>query len=411
MRSAFLTTVAAAALCFGVGTAMAQSDTSGPKMPNAGPAHSTSAPKAGASDKAAMPDHARGQSAEKSRDAASPADQTGSTAAAPDKAGAQKSSDMSDAADMKNPKDGHGKKAHDAAASNHDKSNHDKANKSAASDHNGSKADHKAQQSASDHNKNAASSKNPETTGSTNPSADTMGKNADHSSAKNKPMNAKSDQANDPNAKNGKSDNQQAGADKSKHDQNAKANDHNGNDSATGKVNLSQDQRTKIEQHFSQTNVNRVKNVDFSVSVGTRVPGHVHLRSVPSTIVDVAPEFRGYDYFVAQDEIVIVKPGTRKVVEVIHRNGGGDRETTGSISSSTTISHLSSKERSSITHTLLSDNSASIAKGDTVPGCVDLRPVPQSVDVQSLRNYRYFAVGKEVVLVDPNSRKVVDILH
>jgi hypothetical protein len=34
-------------------------------------------------------------------------------------------------------------------------------------------------------------------------------------------------------------------------------------------------------------------------------------------------EFRGYDYVVVNDEIVIVDPSTRRVAEVIREGGGG----------------------------------------------------------------------------------------
>ena len=42
---------------------------------------------------------------------------------------------------------------------------------------------------------------------------------------------------------------------------------------------------------------------------------------LPANIVDVVPEFRGYDYFVVNDEIVIVQPSSRKVLETINADG------------------------------------------------------------------------------------------
>jgi hypothetical protein len=52
------------------------------------------------------------------------------------------------------------------------------------------------------------------------------------------------------------------------------------------------------------------------------LPGDVNLMPLPTTIVDLVPEYRGYDYVVANDEIVIVQPSTRNVVEVINTGGG-----------------------------------------------------------------------------------------
>jgi hypothetical protein len=38
---------------------------------------------------------------------------------------------------------------------------------------------------------------------------------------------------------------------------------------------------------------------------------------VPVEIVDVYPEYRGYEYFVAEDEIIVVNPRTREIVAVL----------------------------------------------------------------------------------------------
>ena len=55
------------------------------------------------------------------------------------------------------------------------------------------------------------------------------------------------------------------------------------------------------------------------MNVDEPLPGNVELMPLPSSIVSIVPEYRGYDYVVVRDEIVIVQPSTRKVVEVIHR--------------------------------------------------------------------------------------------
>lgn len=71
-----------------------------------------------------------------------------------------------------------------------------------------------------------------------------------------------------------------------------------------GSVTLTSEQRTKIRQTvLSGSNVPRVINVNFSVSVGTVVPSSVHVVAVPAVIVEIHPEWRGYYYFVVGDEI------------------------------------------------------------------------------------------------------------
>ena len=46
-------------------------------------------------------------------------------------------------------------------------------------------------------------------------------------------------------------------------------------------------------------------NVNFSIKVGTAVPSR-HVVTVPDVIVEVHPEWRGFLYFVYNDEIIIV---------------------------------------------------------------------------------------------------------
>jgi hypothetical protein len=83
-------------------------------------------------------------------------------------------------------------------------------------------------------------------------------------------------------------------------------------------VSFSSEQRTKIrETVFKEKNAPRVSNVDFSINVGTVVPRTVHIVEVPEVIVTVHPEWRGYRYFIVNEEIVVVEPDTLKIVAVI----------------------------------------------------------------------------------------------
>ncbi|MGZ8323966.1 MAG: DUF1236 domain-containing protein [Rhodoplanes sp.] len=83
-------------------------------------------------------------------------------------------------------------------------------------------------------------------------------------------------------------------------------------------ANLTSEQRTRIHQTIvRQGNAPRVSNVNFSVSVGTTVPRSVRLVSVPSTIVEIYPAWRGYEYFMVGDQVVIVDPDTMQIVAVI----------------------------------------------------------------------------------------------
>jgi Protein of unknown function (DUF1236) len=64
-------------------------------------------------------------------------------------------------------------------------------------------------------------------------------------------------------------------------------------------------------------NAPRVTNINFSINVGIAVPRTVRVIAVPEVIVDIYPDWRGFLYFVYEDEIVIVDPNTYRIVAVL----------------------------------------------------------------------------------------------
>jgi hypothetical protein len=83
-------------------------------------------------------------------------------------------------------------------------------------------------------------------------------------------------------------------------------------------VKLSQDQRTRI-QHIivGNNNVARVDHPNFSVTVGAAIPRTVHVTVLPEDIVAIVPEYRGFDYVLVGDQILIIDPHTLEIVEII----------------------------------------------------------------------------------------------
>lgn len=85
-----------------------------------------------------------------------------------------------------------------------------------------------------------------------------------------------------------------------------------------GSGTLTAEKRTRIKQTIIKSgNAARVKNVNFSISVGTSVPRSVTLVAVPSTVIEIYPAWRGYEYFIVGGEIVIVNPNTMRIIAVI----------------------------------------------------------------------------------------------
>lgn len=93
-----------------------------------------------------------------------------------------------------------------------------------------------------------------------------------------------------------------------------------GQDDASGdtQVNITSDQRTEIRQVITETKIEPVPSVDFSVDVGVAVPETVMLHPLPPRIIELVPDYEGYVYFVLADgRIVIVDPDTHEIVLIV----------------------------------------------------------------------------------------------
>jgi hypothetical protein len=114
------------------------------------------------------------------------------------------------------------------------------------------------------------------------------------------------------------------------------------------------------------------------------------------------------------DEIVIVQSSTRVVVEII-RPGGVAEAPAGPPPASVS---LTDNQRHLLLESVRNEGlpEASIAEltdGETAPSHVALAPVPSVVVAQipMIERYRLFQANDQVVLVDPDTRVVVDIVH
>lgn len=165
--------------------------------------------------------------------------------------------------------------------------------------------------------KNAQTHKAPETTGQA-PAASDAGKTramdkdaADKGAMDKSPANA----SGSPNAKPNAAAETPAGAAKSSQSTPAPAAT-TGQGSAAGAAKLSTEQRTKIVSVFKQHRVEPAK-LNISVSVGTRIPESVHYYPIPQDVVVIYPEWRGYDYILVGDQIVIIDPRSHEIVAIL----------------------------------------------------------------------------------------------
>ncbi len=81
---------------------------------------------------------------------------------------------------------------------------------------------------------------------------------------------------------------------------------------------LSTEQRTKITTVIRNEHVAPVTNVNFSIAVGTRVPRvGVSFHRLPTEVVTVYPEWRGYEYILVRNQIIVIDPATYEIVAVL----------------------------------------------------------------------------------------------
>jgi hypothetical protein len=81
---------------------------------------------------------------------------------------------------------------------------------------------------------------------------------------------------------------------------------------------LSTEQRTKITSVIKNQHVTSVNNVNFNVSVGTRVPHDIAFHPLPADVVTIYPEWRGYNFILVRDDIVVIDPSTFEIIAVIN---------------------------------------------------------------------------------------------
>lgn len=89
-----------------------------------------------------------------------------------------------------------------------------------------------------------------------------------------------------------------------------------GQGAAAGAAKLSTEQRTKITSVIRERKTPSV-HLNVSVSVGTRIPATVHLYPLPVEVINIYPEWRGYDYVLVGNEIVVIDPRSHEIVAIL----------------------------------------------------------------------------------------------
>jgi hypothetical protein len=80
---------------------------------------------------------------------------------------------------------------------------------------------------------------------------------------------------------------------------------------------LSTEHHAQFRETIRNEKVTPLNDVRFSVTIGEAVPRTIHLNRLPAPILEYAPQYRGYEYILVGDDILIVDPRTLKIIAVI----------------------------------------------------------------------------------------------
>jgi hypothetical protein len=86
---------------------------------------------------------------------------------------------------------------------------------------------------------------------------------------------------------------------------------------ANDRLNLTATQRHELWQSLSKQAAKESAPTGFTAKVGEAVPSSIKLQSLPSNVSSQIPAVKSYDYALLQNELLIVDPSSKKIVDII----------------------------------------------------------------------------------------------
>jgi hypothetical protein len=77
------------------------------------------------------------------------------------------------------------------------------------------------------------------------------------------------------------------------------------------------EKQTQIVSAIKSERIQETTNVNVNVSIGTVLPASVRFHPLPPRIVEIYPEWRGFEVILIHGRYVIVRPQTREIVYII----------------------------------------------------------------------------------------------
>jgi hypothetical protein len=187
---------------------------------------------------------------------------------------------------------------------------------------------------------------------------------------------------------------------------------------------LSGDKRDRVKSAFKSTNVKKITNVNIDITVGRRLPRDWEYHSIPTAVIEIVPEYRGYRYVYVEDRYVIVDPDSYEVVYVFDEGGGASvgRSTgesgSGRAGACETDLTFTTEDRRFIFEKVHTRTEATIKIGDLEIGAalpsearVEAFPSEVTTRVSKLDSCRYVVIDDRIAVVDPDSDKIVAFIE
>jgi hypothetical protein len=81
---------------------------------------------------------------------------------------------------------------------------------------------------------------------------------------------------------------------------------------------LSADQKHTIYLSISNQPQKETAPLEFRAAVGAVVPASVNLQPLPKTIVELMPQVKDYQYAMVANQVLLVEPKSKQVVDIIN---------------------------------------------------------------------------------------------
>ncbi|SCB51445.1 Protein of unknown function [Bradyrhizobium shewense] len=106
------------------------------------------------------------------------------------------------------------------------------------------------------------------------------------------------------------------------------------------------------------------RNLNISIRIGETIPPRVRLYRLPPEIVTIEPQYRDYEYFATDDDVVIVEPRTHRIVSQVPRDPSRARAQMGGAASSNVAAAGSATSNSVNCQIMRRDASGNVAQAE-----------------------------------------------